>query len=234
MIDFRKILIALGITALCSTAICGPDETIRSVGGIQGVNPMDAMPPGKPFDIQVTVAYPPEFPTTRSSCLLATDSSGSSLIQNHIKGTNFLLRAGDRMRATGVVVSERGGIYAQCTNVMVFAHGEAPKAVHATVEELLSGKFDGRIVTVRGEIIDAFPDEIDKKFIFFILTDGDRSIYMPSPWKYEMRGNAEALIGSVVETTAAFIPGQSPPLVSIPIVFISLTKGSSFMMITDA
>ena len=165
--------------------------------------------PGRPLDIQATIAYPPEFPTTGPSCLLVTDSSGSSLLQNHIKGTNFLVHAGDRVRAIGVVVSERGGVYAQFTNVTVLAHGKPPKAVHATVDELLSGKFYGQIVTVRGEITDVSPDEIDKGYVFFILTDGDRSIYMPSPWKYEMRGKAEDLIGSIVETTAAFIPGHN-------------------------
>ena len=189
--------------------MCDTAETIRSAGEIQNVNPLDAMPPGRPFDIQAMVVYPPEFPTTRPSCILITDSSGSTVLQNKITGTNILLRAGDRVRATGVVVGDRGGIYAQFTNVAISSHGEPPKPVRTTIDELLSGRFDGQIVTVRGEVTDVFPDEIDKGFVFFILTDGDRSIYMPSPWKYEMRGNAEALIGSVVETTAAFIPGHN-------------------------
>ena len=209
MINFNRFLVALSSVSLCSAAVCSTVETIRSACEIQDVNPLDAMPPGRPFDIQATITYPPEFPTTRPSCLLVTDSSGSSILQNHIKGTNFLLHAGDRVRATGVVVGERGGVYAQITNMTVLTHGEPPKVVHATVDELLSGKFYGQIVTVRGEITDVFPDEIDKGYVFFILTDGDRSIYMPSPWKYEMRSKAEELIGSVVETTAAFIPGHN-------------------------
>ena len=170
--NFNRFLVVLSIASLCSAAVCSTAETIRSACEIQDVNPLDAMPPGRPFDIQATIAYPPEFPTTGPSCVLVTDSSGSSVLQNHIKSTNFLLHAGDRVRATGVVVSERGGIYAQFTNVTVLTHGEPPKAVHATVDELLSGKFYGQIVTVRGEITDVFPDEIDKGYVFFILTDG--------------------------------------------------------------
>ena len=158
----------MSIVSLCSAVVCGTDATIRSACEIQDVNPSDAMPPGRPFDIQATITYPLEFPTTRPSSLLVTDSSGSSILQNHIKGTNFLLHAGDRVRATGMVVSERGGIYAQFTNMTVLTHGEPPKAVHATVDELVSGKFYGQIVTVRGEITDVFPDEIDKGYVFFI------------------------------------------------------------------
>ena len=204
-----RCLIALYLAMLCPATVSGMSKIIRSASDIQKVSPLDAAPPGKPFDMQVTIVYPQELAVANSPRILVTDSSGSSILQNYIKHTNFSLRAGDRVRATGAVVGERGGLYAQCTNMVLLAHGESPKAVRATIEELLSGKFDDRIVTVRGEVTDAFPDEIDKNFIFFILTDGGRSVYMPSSWEYGKRNEAEALIGSVVEATAAFIPGHN-------------------------
>jgi signal transduction histidine kinase len=108
-----------------------------------------------------------------------------------------------------VIIGERGGIYAHCTNATILAHHEPPKPARTTVGEILSGKFDGCLITVRGEITDAFVDEIDRGFIYLILTDGGQSIYMPMSWKHDMGDEAEALIGNVVEVTGAWIAGHN-------------------------
>ena len=202
------------IVCFCAAAACAlpaprAANVVRRAAGVQAVSPRDAAPPGVPFDIEATIAHPAELPASRRYPILVRDSSGSAVLQNYIADTNVHVRAGDRIRATGVAVGERGGIYAHCTNIALVARGTPPEPVAATVEELLSGNLDGRMVAVRGEITDVFPDEIDKNFIYFILSDGGKSIYMPTTWKYEERAEAESMIGCIVEANAIFITEQN-------------------------
>ena len=203
--------IAALFAAVCLTASSGQTNVIRTAVGIRDTSPRNAEPPGAPFDIEATIVYPHKLSLGKQlqSRILVNDSSGTTVLQNYMKDADITLYAGDRMRARGVVISERGGIYAHCTNAIVLAHQEPQKPARTTVSEIRSGKFDGRLVTVKGEITDVFIDEIDKGFIFFVLTDGDQSIYMPMSWKHNMRDEAEALIGSVVEVTGALTTGHN-------------------------
>ncbi len=195
--------------ASCLTATCGEARTVRRADDIQRISPRDAAYPGTPFDIEVTIASPHEVHSRKRTAVFVGDSSGHAVLQNYIAGTNFLFKAGDRVRATGTVVGERGSIYAHCTNMSLIAHGEPEKPARATVADLLSGKFNGRLVTVRGEITDATPDEIDKAFTFFTLSDGVDSIYMPLQSSDARCRDADALIGSEVEATGIFASGQN-------------------------
>ena len=199
----------LALAALWALAACGDMATVRHAGDVQRVSPRDAAAPGTPFDFETAIAHPSEINAIRRGSIFVHDESGHAVLQNYVVGTNFLFRAGDRVRATGIVIGERGGIYAHCTNLALIARGEPPKTVRTTIGELPSGKFDGRIVTVQGEVTDAFPDDIDKSFTYLILSDNGHSVYVPIPWKNTARRDADSLIGSVVETTGIFIAGQN-------------------------
>jgi len=206
---FRHAIAALLAAAACLAAAGGQTNVIRNAVGIRDTSPQDAEPPGTPFDIEATIVYPSELSANVRSHILVNDHSGTAVLQGYITDADFYLHAGDRVRATGVIIGERGGIYAHCTNATILAHHEPPKPARTTVGEILSGKFDGCLITVRGEITDAFVDEIDRGFIYLILTDGGQSIYMPMSWKHDMGDEAEALIGNVVEVTGAWIAGHN-------------------------
>ena len=202
-------LFAIAFALLSSLTAEGETKVICFAHDISGVSPRDAASPGTPFDIDVTVIYPHETHDRRRASIFVGDKSGHAVLQNYIAGTNFLFRAGDRVHATGVVIGERGGIYAHCTNMTLLAHGEPPQVVRTTVGELLSGKFDGRLVTVQGEVTDAFVDDIDKAYIYLILSSDGQSIYVPFPWREMTQKDAEALIGSIIETTGIFANGHN-------------------------
>ena len=197
-------IFTLFAAALCLATAGGQTNVIRTAVGIRDTSPRNAEPPGTPFDIKATIVYPREFTANMKSYFLVKDSSGAAVMANYIGDPGFTLHAGDRVHATGVIVGERGGIYARCTNAVVLAHENPQKPMRTTIGELLSGELNDRIVTVKGEITDVFIDEIDKGFIFFILTAGGQSIYMPMSLKHDMYAEAEALIGSVVEVTGAW------------------------------
>ena len=155
-------------------------DVIRNIDGIMSVNMMDAAPPGVPFDITAWVVYP-EKVGCRDSGIYIKDDSCSTTLRNCLSETNASICAGDFVHATGRVVLMNNGIYANCLELTRLSHREPEPPIRLTIEELISGRHDGQIVTVRGEIRDSFPDDIDSGFLYFSLKDGEKSIFGGSP-----------------------------------------------------
>ncbi len=202
--------IILILFAALSAADIHAAGTIRSIDGIMSVNMMDAAPPGVPFDITAWVVYPE---TISYKCahrqFFVTDNSGSTTLQNHFVATNAIIHAGDLIRATGRVVLENNGIYAHCHEITRLAHKKPEPIVRLTIEELLDGRHDGKLVTVRGEIRDSFLDDIDNRYLYFSLTDGEKSIYMATSMSNSTVPNRDGFIGDTVEATGVWITGQN-------------------------
>ncbi len=183
-------------------------ETIRSTDGIKSVRMMDAAPPGVPFDITGLVVYL-EKDTCGHDGIYIKDDSGLATLLNYLSATNAPIRTGDYVRATGRVVLEHNGNQAQCLEMACLSHREPEPPIRATVEELLSGQHDGQLVTVRGEIRDSFPDDIDDRFLYFSLKDGEKSIYMATSANDNTSTDRDGIIGNTVEATGIWISGRS-------------------------
>ena len=208
-----KTLIYAILAALACAAFAAHDaraaETIRSTEGIRSVSMIDATPPGVPFDITAWIVYPEKLSKDHSNIYIK-DNVGSTILLNCIAATNtdFILRAGDLVRATGRIVLERNGIYAYCREMTRLAHREPDPPIRATVKELLSGHHDGRLVTVRGEIRDSFPDDIDNRALYFILKPpGEKSIYMAISTNNFPTADRDGVIGDMVEATGIWVSG---------------------------
>ncbi len=183
-------------------------ETIRSTDGIKSVRMMDAAPPGVPFDITGLVVYL-EKDTCGHDGIYIKDDSGLATLLNYLSATNAPIRTGDYVRATGRVVLEHNGNQAQCLEMACLSHREPEPPIRATVEELLSGQHDGQLVTVRGEIRDSFPDDIDDRFLYFSLKDGEKAIYMATSANDNTSTDRDGIIGNTVEATGIWISGRS-------------------------
>ena len=184
-------------------------ETIRSVGGIRSVSMMDAAPPGVPFDIKAWVIHPEEIVCGRGNIYIK-DEFGAAALQNNLSATNAQIRAGDFVRATGRIVLGRNSvnIYAHCLEMLRLAHREPDPPMQATIEELLSDRHDGQLVTVRGVIRDSFPDDIDDRFLYFSLKDGEKSIYMATSTNNYATTVRDDIIGDMVEATGIWMSGK--------------------------
>ena len=183
-------------------------ETIRSTDGIRSVSMMDAAPPGVPFDITAWVVYPEKAGYGYGGEICIKDGSGSTILNNRLTTTNAAIRAGDYVRATGRVVLENNGIYAHCLEMTRLSHREPEPLIRLTVEELLSGQHDGRLVTVKGVIRDSFPDDIDNRFLYLSLKDGEKSIYMATPARTYTTTRRDNIIGDMVEASGIWISGR--------------------------
>ena len=184
-------------------------ETIRSTDGIRSVSMMDAAPPGVPFDITAWVVYPEKAGYGYGGEICIKDGSGSTILNNRLTTTNAAIRAGDYVRATGRVVLENNGIYAHCLEMTRLSHREPEPLIRLTVEELLSGQHDGRLVTVKGVIRDSFPDDIDNRFLYLSLKDGEKSIYMATPARTYTTTRRDNIIGDMVEASGIWISGRN-------------------------
>ena len=203
----RYAIIPLICVALSAHDIRAAD-TIRSIDGIKSVSMMDAAPPGVPFDITAWVVHPQKISRGHNSIYIK-DDSGSTALQNRISATNAPIRAGDLVRATGRVILERNGIYAQCLELTSLAHRNPEPPMRLTVEELLSGQHDGKFVTVRGEICDSFSDDIDNRFLYCSLKDGEKSIYMAASTNRFAMTDRDGIIGNIVEATGIWTSGRN-------------------------
>ena len=185
-------------------------ETIRNTGGIISVNTTDAVSPGVPFDIKAWVVYPEEVDCGKSDSIYIKDDSGSATLLNHLTTANDSIHAGDFVRATGRVALDRNGIciYAYCHEMTLLAHRNPEPPMRMTVDELLSGRHDGKIVTVRGEIRDSFPDDIDNQYLYFSLKDGEKSIYMATSTNRCAQIDRDGIIGDTVEATGIWVLGK--------------------------
>ena len=172
---------------------------------------MDAAPPGVPFNITGMIVYLEK--TDRGNGnghILIKDNFGLVSLLNYLSTKNAPIHEGDFVRATGRVVLERNGIciYAHCFEMTHLAHKEPEPPLRLTVEELLSGQHDGQLVTVRGEIRDSFPDDIDDRFLYFSLKDGEKSIYIAASTNRCATTDRDSIIGNTVEATGIWIPGE--------------------------
>ena len=184
-------------------------ETIRRLIDIKSVSMMDAVPPGVPFDITAWVVYPEKVGRGGGGYIFVKDDFGSTTLQNHLSATNAIINAGDYVQAIGHVVLENNGIYAHCFEMTYLAHRNPEPPMRLTVEELLTGQYDGQLVTVRGEIRDSFPDDIDNRFLYLSLKDGEMSIYMATSTNRCASTDRDGIIGNTVEATGIWISGQN-------------------------
>ena len=183
-------------------------NTIRSVADIRSVSMMDAAPPGVPFDITAWVVRP-EKSYHGGGTIYVKDGFCSTMLRNCLSETNATICAGDFVRAIGRVVLMNNGIYANCLEMTRLAHKEPEPPLRLTVSELLAGQHDGQLVTVRGEIRDSFPDDIDNGFLYFSLKDGDKSIYMATTTNNCAQKDRDGIIGDTVEATGIWTSGKN-------------------------
>ena len=89
------------------------------------------------------------------------------------------------------------------TEVLAIGHGAPSPLRKAKLGDILDGKHDYAIVLVDGTVTDAFDDEIDSRYFWLSLTDGDNTIYVCHYEHYEQRKMLASLVGADVEVKAS-------------------------------
>ena len=132
---------------------------------------------GRLFAITEAIVSVP--PSKLSDIFAASDETGNLRVTDGHFHPTLKIRAGDRLRMSGLIIKQDNGLYnyAKATNIVILAHGIAPAPVMATASEINAGDVLDRVVRTKGRIIDVFRDEIDPRFVFFVLADGTDFVY---------------------------------------------------------
>ena len=127
-----------------------------------------------------------------------TDASGFTRI---MMATNAItsgsgIGVGDAVAAEGFL--ETFWSVATCTNI-VFLHRDAPPTIKTvSADDILSGRCDSHIITIRGVVKHIFDDDIDPRFQFLVLDCDGSSVYVTALRKSLAN---HPLIGATIEVT---------------------------------
>ena len=109
------------------------------------------------------------------------DSSGGILIDNE---TPALVKPGDVVHVSGSVeLGKKSKRRLAAKKLEIIQHGPQPEPVPTTVADILAGRNDFQLVSVRGTVIDEFQDDIDLNYHHLLLATGKETIIISIPEK---------------------------------------------------
>ena len=164
---------------------------------------------GMSFDIEAVVVSDC-MPNDRDFAVM--DGSGPVIVSKVRDQTNWLIRAGERIRARGTFNSSIGNhIYADCTSISNIGRAAPPPTLKATLKQVLSGKCDARVVSTSGMLRDYFMDELDDQWVYLIMNEGSETLYAVFHKKTsdEDLSRLDRLIGANITITGLCDPRPS-------------------------
>ena len=135
-----------------------------------------------------------------------TDATGGTKVMGvrHVIKT-LPFKSGDIIRATGVIdIPPDSRVKAPsviCRSVRRVATGTLPPPVDVSAADVLSGRYECRVVRVRGRIRRIFCDEIAAKWIYMPLAMRDGTIYLTTEREASAEKRLRGLIDAEIEVT---------------------------------
>lgn len=155
----------------------GTGEVIRCVADIFNAvhSPTPTASDNISFDVTATVTSPSH---PKNPFLNLVDASGEGQVELLSDLKTNVFQAGEILHLQGHTRYEplNDCVFADVDKFERIALGPPPQPVKVSIAQAISGKFQERLIQVEGIIIDAFHDEIDSKFVFFILANGPDTI----------------------------------------------------------
>ena len=188
--------------ALASSA-CAEPRVIRTIPEARGLSHADFLSP-LDFELRGRLVYAAKELNVPSDRAVVIEDGGSSLMLHISKERPVKIPAkpGDTVVLRGQT-EVNAGIYdwLRIDSATTVAVGDPPAPETATVAEMLDGLHDLKIVTVHGEISAVFRDEIDARWHFCVLRDGERNIYLAVADDSDNPAWTREIVGSQVEAT---------------------------------
>ena len=157
---------------------------------------------GVPFDFKCT-SYTTHHFQGKPTIFSVFDNTGSVILINHRSISNLLLRSGERIRIKGKTqLYNFNQIVGLCDSIEHIGQSSAPLPEPVSAAELASGRYDCRLVTIKGTLRDISQDEIDAKFRYLALNCDGRLIYATSA----QIGINDVSVGSTIEITGICDP----------------------------
>lgn len=134
--------------------------------------------------------------TTARGNFTLEDASGRTFIYNSMPvGQRIIPIAGDRISANGVVIFESDGFVCFCASkISRLGHEDPGQPFEVSVEDIVEGRCDYRLVRLTGRVTDAFDDEIDTSYSHLVIGADAKSVLVPIPSTPRVRNLLDAEI----------------------------------------
>ena len=187
--------LAMLTSILLSSALAHAEAkvTIRSLGALDAAI-SETAPRADAFEVEGIVTSSPSELTDK---FILTDGSIHLYITDGVFWPRLALHDGDRVRACGRIVRQKNDTYnyAKAFQIDVLSHGPPPLPVDAKAAEINNGEMRNWLVRLKGTIIDVLRDEIDPRFLFFVISSDGEIVYA-SMHSTNGTAGASALIGA--------------------------------------
>ena len=188
--------------ALCGILSAETNPVIRTAAELLGVVSHKGLP-GKPFDLCVTaLSTPPD----RRHSFYAMDGTGGVPIFDIRPTDDPHFAPGDRLRVSGLIeprhskTPEDRLLNANCTNVVVLAHGKLPEPIPITAADIERNDLIFLPVHVSGILIGTRMDEIDPQYIQFVIDCSNRMVFAAANIKHfqDPADSVKQLVGATI------------------------------------
>ena len=195
MATVRLFALAIAFVATLASA----EQQLRSLREIDAfVN--DATPRNVPFTVTGRVLS--TFSTPNTSEIILSDETGA-----RVEFYRFLNLSqpdpGDTIKASGIAcMCQNHEPYIRIDEFDILAHGPRPEPLSVRLSE--TNAKDHHLLPIRteGVVIDAFPDEIDRRFLILILKDKD--LIIPVSLTLDTFGDRKDLVDATVRVTGVY------------------------------
>ena len=158
-----------------------------------------------PFNLTVSVISPVKNPTLTFA---AEDSSGRMLFRRDRSCNKIDVRQGDLIRIKGSTkIDPRINLmFAAIGNIEVLSHSVPPSPIEIDWSDIRKGECNIRLVKAKGIVHDAFRDEIDRRWDYVQLKNGQESIFACVFTDGTEQDNLRNLIGAEVSVIGIYMP----------------------------
>ena len=159
----------------------GDGQPVRTAAELQSA--IDRGIPDVDFDLTARLLLAPN----QGSMTFIEDATGGAILNFEDPPANVELQAGDTISASGSTIRTfPNRARAIARKIAVLAHGDPPPFKAVSAKELWDDKCLLKPVKVCGLVVDAFRDEIDPNWIYFILNCQGETAYATSRVEQEL------------------------------------------------
>lgn len=136
--------------------------------------------------------------------IIIRDKTGTTKVTGR---TTPDIHTGDRLIISGKIKKDREP-FPFFTNIVKVGHSDTPDPVSASVRDILSGRFDWRLVSVRGMLLNSRPSELAPEWVIMTLNCDGIPLLASSPLRADLLHKLDVLTGATVDLICVVIPND--------------------------
>ena len=192
-------MVPLLLALALAPAVAPAEGTLRSIAEIDAFTE-DPTPRKAPFELTGTVVGAFILPKTGEVVL--SDGSGTRISLYRDLGLSQP-EPGDTIEASGVAnMSGEHEPYVRLEDFRVLGRGPRPEPVSVRLSGLSAREHHLAIVRTEGTVVDAFPDEVDRRYAILLLEDGGAVV--PVSFPRDTSGDRSDLVDARIRVTGVY------------------------------